>query len=49
MLILFCQSLHTILRIIPDITYTYPAVEAQRTRDELDALRAKRKAVGTEE
>ena len=29
--------------------YTYPAVEAQRTRDELDALRAKRKAAETEE
>ena len=27
--------------------YTYPAVEAQRTRDELDALRAKRKAAET--
>ena len=29
--------------------YTYPAVEAQRTRDELDALRAKRKAAETED
>ena len=29
--------------------YTYPAVEAQRTRDELDALRAKRKAAETNE
>lgn len=29
--------------------YTYPAVEAQRTRDELDALRAKRKAAETSE
>ena len=29
--------------------YTYPAVEAQRTRGELDALRAKRKAAETEE
>ena len=29
--------------------YTYPAVEAQRTRDELDALRARRKAAETEE
>lgn len=29
--------------------YTYPAVEAQRTRDELDALRAKRKAAEADE
>ncbi len=29
--------------------YTYPAVEAHRTRDELDALRAKRKAAETDE
>ena len=29
--------------------YTYPAVEAQRTRDEPDALRAKRKAAETDE
>ena len=29
--------------------YTYPAVEAQRTRDRLDALRAKRKAAEIEE
>ena len=29
--------------------YTYPAVEAQRTRDELDVLRAKRKAAETSE
>ncbi len=29
--------------------YTYPEVEAQRTRDRLDALRAKRKAAETEE
>ena len=29
--------------------YTYPAVEAQRTRDRLDALRAKRKAAETDE
>ena len=29
--------------------YTYPAVEAQRTRDELDALRTKRKAAETDE
>jgi transcriptional regulator with XRE-family HTH domain len=29
--------------------YTYPAVEAQRTRDRLDALRAKQKAAETDE
>ncbi len=29
--------------------YTYPAVEAQRTRDRLDALRAKQKAEETDE
>ena len=29
--------------------YTYSAVEARRTRDELDTLRAKRKAAETEE
>ncbi len=29
--------------------YTYPAVEAQRTRDRLDALRAKRKAAEADE
>ena len=29
--------------------YTYPAVEAQRTRDRLDALRAKQKAAEIEE
>ena len=28
--------------------YTYPAVEAQRTRDRLDALRAKQKAAETD-